>query len=302
MKKTVVLFLIFSSSLSLLAQKQVAFTVDDLPFVMEMSLEDAQKSTDNLMKHFKSYNVEAVGFVNEHFILRFGSVDARTKLLEEWVKSGHELGNHTFSHPSFNETSLEDYTEDFIKGEAISTKLYGKPLRYFRHPYLHTGNDSTKIFGFDDFIKKRNYKIAPVTIDSYDWYYNKVYVDALKAGDTQLAQEIGEEYLEHTLKCFEYFEKLTLEVVGRPMKHIFLCHVNRLNADYMGKILSALKSQQYHFINLEEALKDEAYQKPVSIEANRGVWLHRWRLTDKINSALKAPLRSEKVTRLFEGK
>ena len=302
MKKILIAVAPFLISMNMFAQKQVAITVDDLPFVMELSLSDAQESTTKFLQTFKKHNVEALAFVNEQFVLDFGTVDARIEILNQWVKAGHELGNHTFSHPSFNETSLEDYTEDFIKGEAISKKLNGKPLRYFRHPYLHTGNDSTKRFGFDDFLKNRNYEIAPVTVDSYDWYYNKVYTDALKAGNKKLAAEVGEEYVQHTLKCFDYFEKLALEVVGRPVKHIFLCHANRLNADYMEKVLARLKSEKYEFITLEEALKDEAYNRPVSIEASRGVWLHRWRLTEGKKTELKAPERSEKVTKLFEGK
>ncbi len=299
MKKTLIILLV---SINSLAQKQVAITVDDLPFVMEMSLSDAQTATTRFIQNFRKHNVEAVAFVNEQFVLNFGTVDARIEILNQWVKAGHELGNHTFSHPSFNETSLEKYTEDFIKGEAISSKLNGKPLRYFRHPYLHTGNDSIKRYGFDDFLKKRNYQIAPVTVDSYDWYYNKVYIDALKAGNRKLAEEIGEEYVEHTINCFDYFDKLSKEVLGRSVKHIFLCHANRLNADYMDKVLTRLKGEKYEFITLEDALKDEAYNRPVSIEANRGVWLHRWRLTEGKKTELKAPERSEKVTKLFDGK
>jgi peptidoglycan/xylan/chitin deacetylase (PgdA/CDA1 family) len=302
MKKILISVVPFLISMNLFAQNQVAFTVDDLPFVMERSLSDAQESTTKFLQSFKKHNVEAVAFVNEQFVLNFGTVDARIEILNQWVKAGHELGNHTFSHPSFNETSLEDYTDDFIRGEAISKKINGKPLRYFRHPYLHTGNDSVKRFGFDDFLQKRNYQIAPVTVDSYDWYYNKVYTDALKAGDQKLAKEIGEEYVEHTIKCFDYFDKLSKEVLGRSVKHIFLCHANRLNADYMDKVLTRLTAEKYEFINLEEALKDEAYSRPVSIEASRGVWLHRWRITEGKKTELEAPERSERVTKLFEGK
>ena len=299
MKKALIILLF---SINSFAQKQVAITVDDLPFVMEMSLSDAQTATTKFIQSFKKHNIEAVAFVNEQFVLNFGTVDARIEILNQWVKAGHELGNHTFSHPSFNETSLEKYTEDFIKGEAISSKLNGKPLRYFRHPYLHTGNDSIKRYGFDAFLKERNYEIAPVTVDSYDWYYNKVYVDALKAGNQKLAEEVGDEYVEHTIKCFNYFDKLSNEVLGRSVKHVFLCHANRLNADYLDKVLTRLKKEKYEFITLEEALKDEAYDLPVSIEISRGVWLHRWRITQKKKTSLKAPEISEKVTKLFEGK
>lgn len=299
------IFYFFLFSFSAFGQKQVAFTVDDLPFVLELSNKDSQKATDRLLSSFGKHNVKAVGFVNEHFILNFGEVDANISILEKWLKSGHELGNHTFSHPSFHEVSLEEYTLDFLKGEAISKKLsekYNQPVRYFRHPYLHTGQDSVKRFGFDAFLKKQNYEVAPVTVDSYDWYFNKVYVDALKAGNDKLAKEIGEEYLQHTVKCFDYFDKLAIEVVERPISHIFLCHASMLNADFMDKILVELKANGYSFISVEEALKDAVYKRPVSIPANRGSWIHRWRMTDGKKSELKYPELPEKIVKLFEGK
>lgn len=292
-------------SFSACAQKEVAFTVDDLPFVMELSNQDSQKATDRLLNSFGKHDIKAVGFVNEHFILKFGEVDANISILEKWLKNGHELGNHTFSHPSFHEVSLDEYTLDVLKGEAISKKLsekYNQPVRYFRHPYLHTGQDSTKRFGFDEFLKKHNYEVAPVTVDSYDWYFNKVYVDALKAGNEKLAKEVGEAYVKHTLSSFDYYENLGKEITGKSIKHIFLCHANRLNADFMDKILVALKADGYSFISVEDALKDDVYERPVSIPANRGSWIHRWRMTEGKKSELKYPELPEKIVKLFEGK
>ncbi len=305
MRQTLFLLFFILISSNIIAQKNVAFTVDYLPFVMELSIEDSEKSTNQLLKSFEKHKVEAVGFVNERFILNFGTVDERINLLDTWLKNGHELGNHTFSHPSFNETSLEEYSINVLKGEAISKKLskaYGKPYRYFRHPFLHTGQDSLKRTGFDQFLKKNGYTVAPVTVDSYDWYFNKVYVDALKAGDTQLATEIGEAYVKHTEACFEYYEKLAVEVVGRSISQIFLCHANKLNATYLDKVMENLKGNGYTFVPVQEALKDNVYLKPVSIEANRGSWLHRWRLTAGIKTTLKAPELPEKIVKLFEGK
>ena len=83
------------------AQKQIAITVDDLPFVQELSLKHAQESTTKLLSKMKQQNLKTVGFVNENSVYKFGEIDERIALLDAWLVNGQQLGNHTFSHPSF---------------------------------------------------------------------------------------------------------------------------------------------------------------------------------------------------------
>ena len=49
------------------------------------------------------------------------------KILKLWIKYGHLLGNHTYSHLSLSDTELEIFKKDVIKGTKISTKL----IQYF---------------------------------------------------------------------------------------------------------------------------------------------------------------------------
>lgn len=280
-------------SFSAQAQRQIAVTFDDLPFVSELSLAHAQQSTARLLAKLPVYAIPAVGFVNESFALRIGEVDARIALLDAWLKGGHQLGNHTFSHPSFNELSLEEYKINFLKGDVITdrlTRTLGRPIRYFRYPFLQTGPDSLKRYGFEAFLRERGYTNAPVTIDADDWLFNKVYTDALRANDSTLMQRVGAEYLRHTDAYFAYYEKLTLEVAGRPIKQILLCHANALNADYFDQLVALMQRRGYAFIPLADALTDPIYQHPDRYVGKGGFsWLHRWRLTDHKKTTLIEP-------------
>ena len=89
-----------------------------------------------------------------------------------WLDAGFELGNHTFGHTSLNRTSLKEFEDSVIQGEAVTKLLlaqHNKQLRYFRHPYLHTGRDLQTRREAEAFLVARGYRIAPVTMDGWDW-------------------------------------------------------------------------------------------------------------------------------------
>ncbi len=299
-----VLFLFIISNA--VAQKQVAITFDDLPFVQEISLENSQYATQKLLTKLQKFQIPTVGFVNEKNIYKIGEIDERVKLLELWLKNGHELGNHTFSHQSFSKISLFEFQNETIKGEILTDilrKKYQQNDKYFRFPFLHSGSDSLKKYSFQVFLEQNNYKNAPVTMDADDWYFNKVYVDALRKQDSPLMKKIAESYLQHTAAYLDYYEKLSDYVVGKPIKHIFLCHANALNSDYFDQIIDIFEKKNYQFITLKEALNDEIYQRKESVITTNGFsWLHRWRMTDAKKNIFKDPEIPEYIQKLYEGK
>lgn len=288
------------------AQKQIAITVDDLPFVQELSLKHAQESTAKLLSKMKKQNLKTVGFVNENSVYKFGEIDKRVALLDAWMANGQQLGNHTFSHASFSKLSLENFEAETLKGEVITDKIkqkYGQTERYFRYPFLHTGSDSLKKYGFQGFLTEKSYQNAPVTIDADDWLFNKVYMDAMKANNKVLMKSVAEKYLKHTDNYFEYYEKLTQEVVGRPIKHIFLCHANALNADYFNELIEIIRKRGYTFITLKDALQDEIYSRSERVITSNGFsWIHRWRITDKKKSTLKDIEVPADIQAMYDGK
>lgn len=304
MRKTSFILLLLLVMQTGRAQKYMAITVDDLPFVGTYQPKKMSVATERLLQTFKQYDITAVGFVNEVYSKDQDNAKLKTGLLEDWLKAGHELGNHTWSHPSLSRVTLEEYREDILRGEKISRALslkYGKPYRYFRHPFLHTGNDSLKKYGLEKFLAEKGYTPVPVTMDGDDWYFNQAYVKAGRAGDTVLQDYIGKEYVKHTLAFIKYYEDLTLEVAGEPVRQIFLIHANELNSRYFSDILSEMQSQGYRFITVEEALKDKVYGMPEKVIAPGGFsWLHRWRMTAGKKTALKEPEIAQAVKEAYE--
>lgn len=99
----------------------------------------------------------------------------------------------------------------------------------------------------------------------------------MKNNDQDKARQLGEQYVSHTLKMFQYFETLSQELYGSAIRHIYLCHDNRLNTDYFETIVADLRAIGYTFITLEKAMEDKVYQSKEYYFGRHGIsWLYRW--------------------------
>jgi len=79
---------------------------------------------------------------------------------------------------------------------------------------------------------------------------------------------------------FDYFEKLSRDLLGYEPRQILLLHANNLEADHIGELIGLLRKRGYRFITLEEALSDDAYGLPDTFvgEEGRG-WIEHWAIT-----------------------
>jgi len=153
-------------------------------------------------------------------------------------------------------------------------------LRYFRHPYLDTGRDLGTRQEAEAFLIARGYRIAPVTVDAWDWMYARVYEDARKRGDAALQQELLRSYLSYTDAVFAYDEQLSKELAGYEPKQILLLHANQLEADHVSELVEVIRKRGYRFISLEDALSDQVYSLPDTYIGEEGTdWLDHWAIT-----------------------
>ena len=267
-------------------EKEVAITIDDLPFVgcANYDLNTLKELTGKLMNSLKENNVPAIGFVVEERMYKNDKIDTgRVSLLKMWLDAGMELGNHTYSHPSLNSISLQDYEQDFLKGNNVVKALMserGQTEKYFRYPFLHTGITIEAKTKFEEFLSDNKYKIAPVTIDNSEWIFNKAYETAYENKDSLSMKKIGEAYIPYMRSKFEFFEKNCQDLFGRNIKQILLIHANHLNADYFSKLAGMMKQLGYKFVSLDRVLQDEAYKSPDTYTGRGGItWIHRWAIT-----------------------
>jgi peptidoglycan/xylan/chitin deacetylase (PgdA/CDA1 family) len=265
--------------------RQVSITIDDLPAGMadRMPASDITAMTAKLLGTLRDQKIPVVGFVNEKKLYKTGEVDERIKALQMWLDYGFELGNHTFSHASLNQVGLKAWEDDVIQGESVIRLLLAPrkmKLRYFRHPYLDTGRDLLTRRQAEAFLVERGYRIAPITLDGWDWMFAGLYEDAKKRNDSALQQQIVKEYLAYHDAVFAYSEQLSAKVVGYEPKQILLLHASNLEADHIGELLDVLRKRGYRFISLEDALGDPAYSMPDTYVGEEGTgWIDHWAIT-----------------------
>ncbi len=261
---------------------EIAITFDDLPVVTARDpLARQQRITRDLLAHLKKRRLPVVAFVNGDKLLVDGKVvPERVALLDQWMKAGFELGNHTFSHRSLNRIPVEEYEADIVAGEkhlADVIRRHRGQLRYFRHPFLQTGRSAEVRDRVTAFLGKRGYTVAPVTIDNSEWIFARAY----DLADADTKRKIVGVYIEYMLAKVQWHHREAVRLFGREIRHVLLVHANALNAEAFGALADRISKRGGHrFITLSRALEDPAYASPDTYFGPAGIsWLDRWALT-----------------------
>ncbi|MFN0122926.1 MAG: polysaccharide deacetylase family protein [Blastocatellia bacterium] len=274
--------------------REVAITIDDLPVnAAHRPVADWKPMTRKLLRALTTHKVPAIGFVNEGKLYEGDQLRAdRVELLRMWLRAGLELGNHTYAHPDLHNTPLPEFQQGVLRGEVVTKKLLrekGREMRFFRHPFLHTGRSLDVRDQFTRFLSEHGYRVAPVTIDNNDYIFARAYDNAWGRGDKEMMRRIGAAYVPYMESYFDFYEKQSVALVGYEMRQTLLIHANFLNADYLAGLLDRLRARGYKFISLEQALTDKAYQLPDEWTGAGGIsWLHRWALTRKVDKSFFA--------------
>lgn len=89
--------------------KEIALTIDDLPFVGTNSndmgnLKRSHNRFMNILQSLIDAHIPATGFIIANSIGK-----GQWQLLEAFRNAGFELGNHTYSHPNLNHMTAAIY-------------------------------------------------------------------------------------------------------------------------------------------------------------------------------------------------
>lgn len=280
------LILLTNISLSILAQKQICITIDDLPTVSDLHQTAGSRDslTRRLLSHLQQHQVPAIGFVIGEKLMNGSVADQnQLKLLVHWLDAGFDLGNHTFTHQGYNAMSAVMYQRDISEGEKLLKPLilrYNKQLHYFRHPYLARGNTIGKMDSLTVFLAKSGYKEAPVTMNNRDYLFSAAYEKALLKKDNVLAESIGKQYIEYMMASVHFYESQADSLFHHPIPHVLLTHANTINSIFLGTLLARLEKEGYQFVTMEKVLAHPAYRSQDRFIGPEGIsWIQRWALT-----------------------
>jgi peptidoglycan/xylan/chitin deacetylase (PgdA/CDA1 family) len=275
------------STPALAQNRAVAVTFDDLPYqapdVQLCDPVEAMALTEDFVAMLRPLNTRSAVFVNEGKVCDARRAELLPAVLTVWLDAGLDMGNHTFSHINIHRNTVEAYLADVDRGAPVTRAMLeerGRTLRFFRHPYLFTGETPEKKAAIAAGLAERGYTVAPVTIDNNDWMFAAVYRQA--AGDEALKTRIGEAYVAHMTTVLDHWEPYSAELAGgREPAQVLLLHANTLNRDWYPQVHALYLARGYRFVTLDEALADPLYAHADDyVRANGVSWLHRWTSTE----------------------
>ena len=131
-------------------QKVIALTFDD---------GSDGKNTDKILKILKDNNVPAT------FFLTGSGAHAHPQFIKNIVHAGHEIGNHSYTHPHFTQLSAAQITSELQKTEAKIQSLTGKTTKpLFRPPYGEYDAKTLQAVGNAGYTHSIMW-----TVDTLDW-------------------------------------------------------------------------------------------------------------------------------------
>ncbi len=120
--------------------------------------------TPRILEVLKKYNVKAT------FMVIGEQAQDNSGLLKRYVREGHEIGNHTYTHPDISEISDQQLKLELNLTERLFAAKLGLEPLYFRPPYsIDQEPDTNDQAAPADRIQQMGYTIIGDKIDTDDW-------------------------------------------------------------------------------------------------------------------------------------
>ncbi|MDT9722264.1 polysaccharide deacetylase family protein [Paenibacillus sp. ClWae2A] len=130
-------------------EKVVAFTFDDGPHPVY---------TPQVLEIFRRAGGRAT------FFMIGQEMENHPEIAAEVHREGHEIANHTYTHPDLTKLTLEEAGEELQRAENLVQEVTGEPARCFRPPYFGVNDDILSL------AAERGYRtIGSVNGDARDW-------------------------------------------------------------------------------------------------------------------------------------
>ncbi|MDO5009188.1 MAG: polysaccharide deacetylase family protein [Intestinibacter bartlettii] len=129
-------------------KKEIALTFD---------ISYNERNIDEILDVLDKYNVKATFFVVGNW------VDKNQDVVKKIYDRGHEIGNHSYSHPYFNEISEEKMKEELESTSKKIKAITGEGTTLFRPPFGEINENGVKV------CESLGYKVINWDVDSMDW-------------------------------------------------------------------------------------------------------------------------------------
>lgn len=111
-------------------EKVIAFTFDDGP---------DPTFTPQILDLFHEIGGKAT------FFMIGNQIDANPEIAERVHAEGHEIGNHTYTHPFLTRLTREEARMELVRADERIRLLTGSPVRVFRPPFFDANDEIYKL-------------------------------------------------------------------------------------------------------------------------------------------------------------
>ena len=144
-------------------EEEPIYCVDTNEKVVSLTFDVNWVEKDNIdviLSILKKYNIKGTFFIMGRWVDYSEENVNKLKAIKE---GGHEIGNHSYKHPSFTKIGADKMKEEIDKTNAIIEKYTGDKPKLFRFP----SGDYNK----EAFLKVRNFGYMAIQwdVDSVDW-------------------------------------------------------------------------------------------------------------------------------------
>lgn len=230
--------------------KEIALSFDDAPRPGSVRHTGPER-TQRLIAELQRAGVgQAVFFANS---IRDNSEGEQR--LRAYAAAGHLIANHSATHRSLNALGADAYLADVAEADAMLRPLPNfRP--WFRYPYLREGDTVEKRDAVRAGLSAMGYINGYVTIDTYDWYLDKLARDAAERGDALNMDALRDLYIEAMLGSANFHDQLARTHLGDSPRHIILLHENDLAALFIADLVEALRRDGWTIISADAAYAD----------------------------------------------
>ncbi|MEH7333051.1 polysaccharide deacetylase family protein [Neobacillus drentensis] len=130
-------------------QKVIAITFDDGPNPIY---------TPQVLEIFSEVGGKATFFMIGEQMSKY------PEMVKKVAEQGHEIGNHTFTHPKLSQLTQEECSEEIERNESLVEDLAGQKPVVFRPPYLDYNHETLSV------LEQKSYPmIGALNLEAHDW-------------------------------------------------------------------------------------------------------------------------------------
>jgi peptidoglycan-N-acetylglucosamine deacetylase len=159
-------FNIIDEDMSKLPRPYVAEAYGYNPHELALTFDDGPDPvwTPRILAVLKKYNVKAT------FMVIGEEAQDNSGILKDYLKDGHEIGNHTYTHPDISEISDFQVRSELNLTERLFAARLGVQPLFFRPPYSIDQEPDTNDQAAPAYrIQQMGYTIVGDKIDTNDW-------------------------------------------------------------------------------------------------------------------------------------